>query len=588
MRFFVFLLLLCLPLTAHADNYGLAMHGTAKYSAAETHLDYTNPNAPKGGKIKMAAIGTFDTLNPYNIKGKAPTGLNLVYDRLMARVWDEPFTMYPQIAQSYKMAEDRSWISFTLNPAAQFQDGAPITPADVMFSFETLKEHGRPNMRQIYRLVETTEIIGGDSVKFTFGAGYDEETALILAMMPVLSKDWWSERNFDATVLEIPNTNGPYRIAAIDPGRSITYARNPDYWAKVSLTAAGHFNAEEITYDYYRDDTVAFEAFKSGDLGIRRESDAGQWFGAYDFPAIEKGDVIKSAIPHGRPEKTQAFIYNTRRAPFDDPQVREALSLLFDFDWVNKNLFAGQFKRIESYYPNSELAAPDAPSAAERDILEHYNLPATAPPRPPSSASPTEIRSNMRRADALLKEAGWIVEGGKRIKDGQPMSFEILLGAPEEEKIALHFARALEKMGINVNIRVLDSAAFRGRLNDYNFDMVLYHWLSSLSPGTEQNLYWSCKAANEPARWNFAGICDPAIDALAASIPTATTRGELVARLHALDRTLLRGHYMIPLYYAGVDFFAHNKAVKMPDETALYGAVMETWWMDRPAAAKQD
>ena len=591
MRLFILITIMLFPLSAiAADNFGISMHGNAKYSANDTHLNYANPDAPKGGALKSAAIGTFDTLNPYNIKGKAPTGMNLIYARLMARVWDEPFTMYPMIAKSYDMASDRSWISFTLDGRARFQDGTPITADDVLFSFETLKEQGRPNMRQIYRLVTNAEKTAPDTIKFTFGDGYDEETALILAMMPVLSKAYWEERNFDATTLDTPNTNGPYRIQSVDAGRSITYARNDDYWAKDHLTNIGHHNFETITYDYYRDDTVAFEAFKSGELDTRREGNAGRWFSAYDFPAIKNGDVQKSNIKHGRPEKARGFIFNTRRAPFDDIRIREALSLLFDFDWVNKNLFAGQFNRIDSYFPNSELAAPDLPSEAELKLLAAYDLPTaitTAPaPRPPSAATPQDVRQNMRRADALLKEAGWIVENGKRVKSGELFTFEILIGAPEEEKIALHFKRALDKMGIDARIRVLDSAAFRGRMGEYNYDMVIYHWLSSLSPGTEQNLYWSCKAANEPARWNYPGICDPAIDALAASIPTAKTREELVTRLHALDRLLLHGHYMIPLYYAGTDFFAHKNTIKMPSNTALYGAVTETWWMDQPAADK--
>lgn len=586
MRILLFITALFFPFSAiAADSFGLAMHGGAKYSAESTHLTYANPDAAKGGALKSAAIGTFDTLNPYNIKGKAPAGMNLVYARLMTRVWDEPFTMYPMIAKSYSIADDRSWISFTLDERAKFSNGAPITIDDILFSYETLKAHGRPNMRQIYKLVSNVEKTA-NTIKFSFGNGYDEETALILAMMPVLSKAYWSERNFDSTTLDTPNTNGPYTISNVDAGRSITYARNPNYWAKDHFTNVGLNNFETITYDYYRDDTVAFEAFKAGDLDMRRESNAGRWFSAYDFPAIKNGSLIKAAIKHGRPEKAKGFVYNTRRAPFNDIRVREALSLLFDFNWVNKNLFAGQFQRINSYFPNSELAAPDMPSEAELELLSTYDLPeaitTTAAPRPPVSATPRNIRTNMRHADALLTAAGWGVENGKRMKDGQLFTFELLIGAPEEEKIALHFKRSLDKMGIDANIRILDSAAFRGRLNEYNYDMVVYHWLSSLSPGTEQNLYWSCAAAEQPSRFNYAGICDTNIDALAASVPTAKTREDLVTRLHALDRLLLHGHYMIPLYYAGTDFFAHKTTIKIPENTALYGAVTETWWMDSP------
>lgn len=589
MRLLFILIFLSLPVSAlAADHFGLSMHGDAKYSASDTHLEYANPDAPKGGALKSAAIGTFDTLNPYNIKGKAPAGMNLVYSRLMTRVWDEPFTMYPMIAKNYDIAEDRSWISFTLDERARFQDDSPITIDDVLFSFGTLKKSGRPNMRQIYKLVTSAEKISDNTIKFTFGEAYDQETAMIIAMMPVLSKTYWSARNFDATTLEIPNTNGPYRISNVDPGRSITYRRNPNYWAKDHLTNIGHHNFEIITYDYYRDDTVAFEAFKAGDLDMRREGNAGRWFSSYDFPAIQSGHVKKSAIKHGRPEKARGFIFNTRRAPFDDIRVREALSLLFDFEWVNKNLFAGQFNRIQSYYPNSELAAPDIPREAERELLVQYNVADNilnaAVPRPPKTGNPQDIRNNMRRANNILKDAGWTIENGKRVKNDSPLSFEILIGAPEEEKIALHFKRALDKMGIDARIRILDSAAFRGRLNEYDYDMVIHHWLSSLSPGTEQPLYWGCAAADQPARFNYAGICDPAIDNLAASIASAKTRENLVTRIHALDRLLLHGHYMIPLYYAGTDFFAHKSQITAPDNTALYGAVTETWWMDEAEA----
>lgn len=569
------------------------MHGAPKYSAADTHLDYANPDAPKGGTLKLAEVGTFDTLNPYSIKGKAAAGLSLVYDRLTARVWDEPFTMYPLIAERVEVPEDRSAITVYVNPKAKFHDGSAITADDVIFSFETLKESGRPNMRQIYRLVETVEKRDDMTVHFKFGEGYDEETAMIIAMMPVLSKSYWQDKTFDQTTVEVPLLNGPYKIKNFDPGRYITYERNPDYWAKDLLTSVGHFNFDEITYEYYRDDTVAFEAFKTGDLKLRREWDAGKWAGAYDFPAAANGSVALEALPHGRPERARALIFNTRRAPFDDIRVRKALNLLFDFEWVNQNIFHGQYKRSNSYFPNSELAAPKAPSEAEIALLNQWRddlPPAVFEPLPeqPVNSDPMQRRTNMREANRLLNEAGWVVENGKRVKDGKPFSFEIIIDAPENEKIALNFKNALQKMGIDVLIRVMDAAAYRGRLNEYDFDMTLYYWLSSLSPGTEQNLYWSCKAADEPARWNFPGICEPAIDALAGSIASSKTRKELVTRMHALDRLLMHGHYTIPLYYSGEDYVGYWKPIKHPETTPTYGMVMETWWIDGDSSEKSD
>lgn len=542
------------------DSFGLAMHGDPKYTAEDTHLDYANPDAPKGGKITHSAIGTFDTINPYSIKGKPAKGLNLVYDRLMQRVWDEPFTMYPLIAERIDVADDRSNMTVYVNPDAVFHDASPITADDVIFSFETLKTEGRPNMRQIYKLVKTIEKRDDHTVYIEFGEGFDQETMMIIAMMPVLSKTYWSDKTFDSTTLDTPLLNGPYSIKSIDPGRQIVYERKKDYWAKDLLPNVGHFNFDEIVYDYYRDDGVALEAFKAGEVDLRREYDAGKWSSRYDFPAAKgqgKNESVRlEALPHGRPEKVQSFIFNTRRPPFDDIRVRQALSLAFDFEWVNKNLFHGQYKQIDSFFPNSELASP---------LKEEKS---------------TNVRQNLRKAANLLKEAGWEVKNGKRMKDGEEFAFEIMLSAPEEEKIALHYQRSLQRLGINARIRVLDAAAFIGRLNEYDYDMVLYHWLSSLSPGTEQPLYWSCAAAEQPARWNFAGICDERIDELASSIASSKTREELVKKIHELDQRLLEGHYMVPLYYSGVDYVAYWDHIKRPEETPLYGMVLETWWAE--------
>ena len=571
---------------------GLAMHGQPKYADDAAHVDYVNPDAPKGGTLRMAETGTFDTLNPYGIKGAAAAGLNLVYDRLMARVWDEPFTLYPLIAKKAIVPKDRSSITFELDPRARFHDGSPITADDVIFSFETLRDHGRPNMRQTYRLVESAEKRGENTVHFSFKKGHDRETAMIVAMMPVLSKKYWSSRiasgkSFDSTTLEMPLLNGPYRITEFEPGRKIVYERVPDYWAADLLPNAGHYNFDKVIYEYYRDDSVAFEGFKSGNTDLRREWDAGKWAGAYDFPAVTSKKVALDSLPHGRPERVRAFIFNTRRAPFDDIRVRKAFDLLLDFEWANANLFHGQYKRIESYFPNAELAATGTPDALQLGILEPWKD--KLPPevfgpayKAPVSGSPEKIRANMRAADALLKEAGWGVENGKRVKNGKPLQFEILLGTPGDEKLTLHFRRALEKMGIFPTIRVLDQAAYRGRLNEYDFDMTLYFWLSSLSPGTEQPLYWGCKAAKEPGRWNYAGICNQAIDSIAGSIAASTSREDLVARVRTLDRILMHGHYMIPLYYVGTDYVAYWKPLRHPEKTPLYGTVLETWWMDMP------
>lgn len=541
------------------------MTGTPKYDANSKHLDYANPDAPKGGTLKQAAIGSFDTLNPYNIKGKAPVGMDLVTDRLMARVWDEPFTMYPMIAEKVSVPADRSSITFYLNPKARFHDGSPITADDVKFTYETLKEFGRPNMRRIYKLISKVEMPDQRTIKFSLGEGYDRETVMILALMPVLSQTYWTGKNFDETTLTPFLSNGAYKIKTVEVGRRVIYERVQDYWAADLLPNKGLYNFDTVIYDFYRDDSVAFESFKSGDLNLRREWDAGLWQSGYDFPALTQGKAVKDALTHGRPDRVRGFIFNTRREPFKDIRVRQALTLMFDFEWVNKNLYHGQYGRINSYFPNTDLAAKDTPP-------------------PVQNATTEQKRENMRKADALLKEAGWIVKNGVRVneKTGKALTFEIMLDAPENEKIALSFVRSLKRMGITPSVRVLDAAAFLRNLNAYDFDMTLYFWMSTLSPGTEQYLYWSCEAADSPSRWNYAGICDKNIDLLSKSIATAKTRNELVEKVQALDKALMAGTYMIPLYYNAKDYVAYWKPLAHPETMPLYGTVLETWWMNAP------
>lgn len=571
------------------------MHGAPRYTTQALHLDYANPAAPKGGTLRQAALGTFDSINPFALKGKPAQGLGLVHDRLTVRVRDEPFTLYPLIARSLETPEDRSSLTVRLDPRARFSDGTPITADDVLFSFETLRAFGRPNMRQVYKIAQNVEKIDNMTVRFVFGPERDRETALIFAMMPVLSQAWWKGRTFDSATLDIPVASGPYRIAAVDPGRRIAYERNPDYWASDLFPNKGLFNFDTIVYDYYRDDAVAFEAFKAGDLDYRREFDIGKWMTGYDFPAARDGTIRREALPHGRPERVRSLIFNTRRPPFDDPQVRQALSLLLDSEWINKALFHGEYKRIKSFYPNADLAAQSAPDAAERALVAPFadRLPAGFfdPPPSDSPAGATERRAALRQADLLLKRAGWTVTQGVRVKDGRPFTFEILTGAPEDEKIALAFVRSLEKMGVRATVRTLDSAAFVERLGVYDYDMLLYDWMSSLSPGTEQILFWGCAAGRQPSRWNYAGICDPVIDAIAGSIPHSRTREELRARTRVLDRLLLQGHYAIPLYYAGADFVAYRADIHHPAAAPVYGLaheawgnVLETWWYAPPAA----
>jgi len=544
------------PDTPIHSLHTLAMHGQSQYDETSKHLSYVNPEAPKGGSIKVAAIGTFDTLNPYSLKGQAPQNMNLIYDRLMRRVWDEPFTMVPLIAQSVDVPDDRSSITFHLNPAARFHDGSAITAQDVLFSFETLKEHGRPNMRRIYRLIDAVETYDDLTIHFRLGETFDRETIMILALMPVLSKDWWLTRDFDSTLLEPPLTNGPYRIKEVDQGHTITYERVDNYWAKDLLANKGQYNFNTVTYDYFRDDTIALEAFKKGDLDLRREWDVGKWQSAYKDMST---DLVRLSAPHKRPERTHGFIFNLRRKPFDDLNVRKALTLAFDEDWIGKNLFHSEFKRIDSFFSNSVLAAP------KKDALE---------------GNTKTLRTKLREAGTLLKSAGWIVKDGKRVhKDtNEPMRFEILLSSVQEEKIALTYKRTLERLGIDLDIRMADSATFQKRKNVYDYDILTHYWQNSLSPGTEQMLYWSCDAAKKDAGFNYSGICSKDIDEYATKIGNAKSYDELTRYAHLIDSTGISQHILVPFFYKGVDYIAHKKTLNYPENTAIYGVVFESWW----------
>ena len=568
---------------ASADNFGLAMHGDPKHGPDSPHLSYVNPEAPRGGSVTYAAIGSFDSLNPFAIKGTPAQGLHFIYERLMARSWDEPFTLYPLIAESYEVGDNRSWISFTLNPEARFSDGTPITVEDVIFSFETLKEDGRPNFRRVFAVVEEITTPDENTVRFDLGDGHDQETVMILAIMPVLSKAFWKDRTFDSSILTQPVTSGPYRVADVDPGSKITFERRDDYWGEDLFYNRGQYNFERITYEYYRDKNVAYEAFQAGEIDFWREDDAGRWSRAL----AQDTEFIAKTFPHSRPERVNAFIYNTRREPFDNRNVRKALAYTLNAGWINENLYNGKYKRITSFYPNSELAARGTPEGRERMILEVWKD--DLPPEvfgpayvPPLNKSRRDLRGNLREAAGLLRSAGWIVKDGVRVHEqsGKPFEFEIILNDSKQEKIGLALIRNLEKLGIKANLRVLDSAAFIGRLNKFDYDMVLHYWQSSLSPGTEQILFWGCEAAKQEARWNYAGICHRAVDDLALRIANSKSREELVALTRALDRILTYGHYMIPLFYRGEDWVSYWPSLEHPGQTPVYGLIQESWWQN--------
>lgn len=573
-------------------SHGVAMHGEPKYLADFHAFDYVNSDAPQGGTIRHAVVGTFDSLNPWIVKGRPAVGLSpQVVETLMARAWDEPFSLYGLIAETVEMPEDRAWVAFTVRSQARWHDGTAITADDVLFSFETLRGTGRPNYRAYYGRVAVAEKTGERSVRFAFqpdaDGRYDRELPLIMGLMPILSKAYWSGREFGRTTLEPPMGSGPYRVAAVDPGRSVTYERVPDYWGRGLPVTRGQHNVDVIRYDWYRDDGVALEAFKGGLVDFRRETDPARWATAYDLPAVRDGRIKLEVLPHGRPEPMRAFMLNTRRFPFADRRVREALGLAFDFEWMNRTLFHGAYRRIDSFYPNSELAARGPPSAGELALLAPFRaeLPAAAfsqafaPPRTDGSG-PAGLRPNLRRAAEGLAEAGWVVRDGRLVQGatGRPLAFEILLVSPPDERVALEWARALARIGVTAKVRTVDSAQYQKRLDTFDFDVTLNRWVSTLSPGNEQLFYYGAQAAGQEGSRNYPGIRSAAVDTLAAGLANAASRADLVVRLRALDRALLWGHYTVPLYYLPGDRVAYAGRLHHPAVAPVYGLIIETWW----------
>jgi microcin C transport system substrate-binding protein len=600
---FLFALLFLSTAIAHAEKpvTGLAMHGAPKYGTDFTHFDYVNPNAPQGGTFKFGVTGTYDSLNPFIIRGQTALGLtsgymSLVYEPLMARSWDEPFTMYGLIASTIEVPDDRSWIIFNLDASAHFADGTPVTADDVLFSWATLRDKGRPNHRTYYKKVDKAESLNnGHSVKFAFkknaDGSIDREMPLIIASMPVIPKhDWLNPddtvlRDFNQTSLRPPLGSGPYKVAKVDVGHGITYMRDPNYWGKDVAAQRGMYNFDTIQIDYYRDDGIALQAFKAGQFDMRRETDINKWMTSYDFPAVHDGRVKLEKLTHQRTEPASGFIFNTRRDLFKDPALRAALEYTFDFGWINRNLFHGQYHRTESFYPNAELAAPVLPEGRELEILNKYR--AQLPPeiftssvRPPNTdGSEESLRSNLLKASDMLRRAGYTLDNDQLYTPAhQPVTFEILLSDPMEEKIALNWMRNLKRVGIAVRVHTVDSAQFQARMASFNYDVTTGRWINTLSPGNEQMFFWSSAAADQQGSRNYAGIRDPVVDALATSLPSAATRDELVATVHALDRVLMSGHYTIPFYYMGADNMAYWTRIQHPEIMPVYGTVLESWW----------
>lgn len=573
-----------------APQHAISMHGAPKYGTEFAQFDYANPNAPKGGRIVLSKVGTFDSLNPFIIRGVPAEGRNLSFESLMARSKDEPFSLYGLLAQRIEVPDDRSWVIFTLNPLARFHDGTPVRVSDVIFSLNTLRDHGRPNHHFYYSQVTRAEDLGDGRVKFSFKGTSsndtdDRELPLILALMPILPERFFADRPFDAVSLEaIPGT-GPYRISAVEPGRKVTYARDPAYWGRNLPANRGLFNFETVRFDYYRDDATALEAFKAGLIDLREELSPAKWVSAYEGPAKRGGRIVMRALPHGRPAGMLGLVLNTRRALFADKRVRRALIQAFDFEWMNKNLFHGAYKRTQSYFENSELAAPLAPGVHESALFSRLGADArsvTLAPLPRSDGS-GHNRTNLAAAQRLLREAGWRVRDGVLSNAaGDPFAFEIMLADPSNLRVAQQFARDLLRLGITATIRQVDTSQYVERAATYDYDMMVYFWDQSLSPGNEQSFYWGAASADREGTRNYMGVRDPVIDKLIAEITGATERSALVAATQALDRVLRAGDYVIPLYHLRADRIAYWRRLGMPKIFPLQGYAVEAWWAEPP------
>ncbi|WP_404423021.1 extracellular solute-binding protein [Thalassospira australica] len=579
------------PLTT--VSHGISLYGDLKYGPDFRHFDYVNPDAPKGGTLVQSSIVSFDTLNPFTLKGTAASGLGLMYDSLMVASADEPYALYGLIARSVEYPADRSYVIFHLDPRARFQDGTDITAEDVVFSFNILIEKGSPYFRQYYASVDKVEAIDDLTVRFDFKPGNNRELPMIIAELAIMPKHYWEGRDFSKTTFDIPVGSGAYKIRDFESGRRITYERVKDYWAEDLPVNRGSNNYDTLRFDTYLDPDVQRQAFFAGEYMIRSEHSSREWSTAYNTPAVRNGQIKKEFLPDNLPNGMQAYVFNTRKPQFADIRVREALQYAFDFEWLNRAMFYGAYKRNVSYFANSELAATGVPEGEELDILKGFRsqLPPelfTQPPQLPNFDAPNGRREALRHSMNLLQDAGWELRDMQLVnsKTGEPFRFELIIRQPGLEKIALVLKARLRQLGITMDIRLIDTGQWVNRIQAYDFDMTTFWWTQSLSPGNEQRIFWSSEAADQAGSRNFAGIKSPVIDELIDLVVDADSRESLVQRVRALDRVLQWGFYVIPQYYLGGDRMAYWDVFGRPDEVPLKGASVMTWWID-PEKSRQ-
>lgn len=578
--------LLFLASPALAATHGLSLYGEPKYKADFQNLDYVNPDAPKGGSFRSAGIGSFDSLNPFIIKGESAAGLSDTFATLLAGDLDEPFSGYGYAAQSVELAQDRMSIIFTLRPQATFHDGTHITAQDVVFSFTTLRDKGSPFYRSYYQQVSHAEALDKSRVKFIFATADNRELPLIVGQMPILSQAFFKKAKFDATTLQPILGSGPYKVDTVDAGRSITYKRVAGWWGENLPINRGRYNFDTLTYDYYRDPTVAFEAFVAGKLDFRLENIAKKWAQDYaSLPQVKSGQIVQHEIKNGQPAGVQGFDFNLRRPLFQDARVRRALAYTFDFEWANKTLAYGAYTRLRSYFDNTELAATGLPD--ERELTLLTPLKDQVPPEvfttafnPPRTDGSGNNRENMRKALDLLQQAGWTLRPDSVLvdKNGKPFTFEIIDGSGYLEKWVQPWLRNLERLGIKATYRVIDSAQYQNRMNDFDFDVTIGMSTLSLSPGNEQREYWSSERADIKGSRNVMGIKNPAVDALVEKLIAAPDRPSLIAATRALDRVLTWNDYMIPHWYIGIYRVAVWDKFGMPAQNPPYGLALDSWW----------